>query len=82
MRTETVFWNIVDKHRYYTRLKQSSESSEICPPQEKFNEYYFGSGIFPLNANSFKSLFSECFMLAFVRQLVDGKGFKNKENYI
>lgn len=83
MTIETVFRNTVDKHWYsYTCLKQSSESSEICPSLEKFNEYYFISGIFPLNANDSKSLFSECFMLAFVRQLVEGKGFKNKENYM
>lgn len=83
MTVEMFFQNTVDKHwYYYTCQKHSSESSEVCPSLEKINEYYFTSGIFPLNANDSKSLFSECFMLPFVRQLVEGKGFKNKENYI
>lgn len=77
------FQNTVDKQRYfYTCIKQSSESSEICSSLEKFNKYYFTGGIFRLNANDSKSLYSECLMLAFVRQLVEGKGCKNKENYI
>lgn len=83
MTIEKAFQTIVDKHWYfYTCFKHSPESSEICPSLEKFNKYYFTSGIFPLNANDSKSLYSECFMLAFVRQLVEGKGCKNKENYI
>lgn len=80
---EKIFQHTVDKHlHFYTCMKHSSESSDMCPSLEKFNEYYFTSGIFPLNANDSKSLYSECLMLFFVRQLVEGKGCKNKENYI